>query len=195
MRPFPRSSAGAADRARTSVHRSACMLVIVLLATVTACGPDPAPGGDGQPDAGAEPGLEGMLERLEVDYGCGHGFYASDAEQTLGLFIFATDPQLTEDELGIPGEIEFPDDRWDAHVEVGEDLFANWCDDVVMPDDPEPVTDESFEVTGGTMTVTRDGPDTFTATLSGVEVDRPDGTVVDLGGVTTTNDLWGVYAG
>ncbi len=185
MRPF----------ARLTGHRGVCLVAAVLLATVTACGQDRDPGESNPPDAAPEPALEGMLEGMEEDYGCGHGFYASNADQTHGLFIFASDPQATEDELGIPGQVELPDDQWDAYVETGENLFANWCDDVVMPDDPGPVTDATFDLTGGTMTVVQDGPEQFTAELTGVEVETSGGTVVELGEMTTTNELWGVYAG
>lgn len=188
-------------------RRARTMIVAVVVLTLAACGEDRGPDADGPTDAPAAPALERMFDGLEEDYGCGHGFYASDSEQSRGLFIFAADPQTSEAELGIPGEVALPDDRWLAYVETGEDLFANWCDDVVVPDDPEPVTEASYTITGGTMTVTPAGadggsdgssdagPDAFTAELTDIEVEGPDGSVVELGGLTTTNELWGVYAG
>lgn len=166
------------------------VVAVTLLASVAACGQDPG-SGSGTPEVT----LQGVLDDMQVDYGCGHGFYASNAEQTQALFVFASDPRMSADELGIPGEVTFPDDRWDAHVETGGELFANWCDDVIEPGEPEAVTDARFDVIGGTMTVTQDGPDRFTAELVDVEVRTADGTVVDVGGTTATNDLWGVVAG
>lgn len=173
-------------------HRTV-LLLLALAATLAACSQDAGTDANGAPDAASE--LAGMLEGMEVDYGCGHGFYASNATQTQGLFLFAADPALSAEELELPGQVELPDPRWIAYVETGEDLFANWCDDVVGPDEPEPVVDQHLDLTGGTMTVTQDGPERFTAELTDVAVETADGTVVELGRTTTTNELWGRYAG
>jgi hypothetical protein len=176
--------------------RSGCrrfgLTMAALVLAVAACSADAGTVGSAPSDP-AE--LEGMLTGLEVDYGCGQGFYASDAAQTRGVFLFAADPAMTIDELGIPGEVELPDDRWIAYVETGQDLFANWCDDVVTPDEPERLVDQHLDIAAGTMTVTQDGPERFTAELTDVEVEAADGTAIELGRLTTTNDLWGLYAG
>lgn len=174
-------------------HRSTGLALLALVVVLAACSQGADADADGAPQASAE--LEGMLASLEVDYGCGQGFYASDAAQTQGLFLFAAEPAMSPDELGVPGEVELPDERWIAYVETGEDLFANWCDDVVTPDEPEPAVDQHLDISAGTMTVTQDGPERFTAELRDVEVEATDGTAVGLGRITTTNELWGLYAG
>ena len=48
---------------------------------------------------------------------------------------------------------------------------------------------------GQDPTSTEGGPAEFTAELTGIQVEASDGATIELGDVTTTNELWGVYAG
>lgn len=133
---------------------------------------------------------------LTESFPCGHGFQGANAAQTVGLtadFVAPTgDPEAI---------VMLPDPAWDVTVLRGEHLFANWCNDVLAPGDLVPRIMVSFPVVAGTITY--DGPapgpdahtDRFTARLTGLVVEKPDGTRVTLPDVDLVNESWGGAAG
>lgn len=129
-------------------------------------------------------------------WGCGYGFHASNPEQTVALrFTAATSAPPSS------RTAELPDPAWEAEVVTGTDLYANWCDDVIEPDEPTPVIDGTFPVVGGTIAVTAPTPNVgcgdaeATAVITGLEVRAPDGATLGLGDLTVTNPSWGCFAG
>ena len=155
---------------------------------------------DTDPDTDPEaPADEIEAAALVDDYGCGYGFATGDAEQTLGLIIYS------EGGFGSGGPdvstpVEFPSADWSASITTGVDLFANWCDDVLEPDEPTPITDETWELVGGTLTVTSGTPadcagETVTATLTGAVAESSTGEQITLDDIELTNTGWGCFAG
>lgn len=149
-------------------------------------------GGNATPDAD-----QIDLAAMEA-YGCGFGFWLGSPDQEVAVRFGAANDIAAEGEL--PQEATLPDDAWDGTVLVGEDLYANWCDDVVEPGEPEPAIAEEWPITAGTITL--DGPTPpgacpheAHATATGLQATRPDGTTVDLGDRELTNDAWGCFAG
>lgn len=146
----------------------------------------------------ATPGADQLDLAAMEEYGCGFGFWLGSPDGEVAVRLAADDQAVVEDELA--QETTLPDPDWDATVLIGEDLYANWCDDVLEPGEPEPTVDDQWPVTAGTITL--DGPapadvcpHEVRATASGLEATRPDGTTVELGGRELTNDTWGCFAG
>jgi hypothetical protein len=88
---------------------------------------------------------------------------------------------------------------WSGRVHVGTDLFANWCDDVIEPDEPESVVIETWQIVDAGIAIDGTPPvqgiGALTATVTGVTVESPGGEQVVLGDLTLTNDSWGAFAG
>jgi hypothetical protein len=148
----------------------------------------------------AAPAAPPEVQLSEMDsYGCGYGFWLGTPEQDVAVVLAVTDHEAAS--MGdVPERVSIPDDAWDATVLAGRDLFSNWCDDVLEPDEPEAVTREEWEITGGTITLHHPAPELgcqggLTATLQGLEATRSDGTTVDLGDREVTNETWGCFAG
>jgi hypothetical protein len=127
---------------------------------------------------------------LTDEYGCGYGFAVATPDQTASLVVgFAGFGE------GIPsGTYDLVDAEYGA-IRFGTDLMANWCDDVVEPDEPEPVIDEEWELVGGTVEITLTSDHTATGVLRDVVARTPDGREIRLGGATVANDTWGFFAG
>ena len=119
-------------------------------------------------------------------YGCGYGFAAAAPNQSVSFqAFFANEPAAGTYELA---DAEF------AEVQFGADVMANWCDDVLEPDEPEPVVDERWTIVGGTVTITFDGP-RATGELRDIVARTADGRDYPLGNTTVINDAWGMFAG
>ncbi len=134
---------------------------------------------------------------LTETYGCGYGFYVSDEAQSVGLFIQVADFEAAASGA-LPADSELDDPIWDARLDSGSDLFANWCDDVIEPGEPEPVVDESWDVTGSVrgLTVPDTGQcGTATAQITDIVATGPDGTEMHLGDLDVVNESWGCFAG
>ncbi len=170
-----------------TVHRRRLALLTAVAALLLSnCG------GTDTPDA----------EQLDLaamdEYGCGFGFWLGSPDQEVAVRLAADNEIVVEGEL--PQEVTLPDDTWDATVLVGEDLYANWCDDVLEPGEPEPSVAERWPITAGTITLHGPAPADVCphearATVTGLEATRPDGTTVELGGRELTNEAWGCFAG
>lgn len=132
------------------------------------------------------------------EYGCGYGFWLGSPDGEVAVRIAAADGSVVAG--GPPQETSLPHDAWDATLLVGQDLYANWCDDVIEAGEPEPVVIEQWPLTAGTITLHGTVPaDTCPyearATVTGLEATRPHGTIVELGDRDVTNDAWGCFAG
>ncbi len=133
---------------------------------------------------------------LSDDYGCGYLFALGSPEQDLALVVLYAG--------GRPPELDsvtFPSPRWEGELQLGSDLFSNWCDDVIEASDPVPVVMESWALTSGTMTIaTADadidcGPEPVHASLTGVIATSPSGESLELGDVEFVNSAFGCFAG
>lgn len=134
------------------------------------------------------------LSTLDETWGCGWGFWAGTADQTVAL-RFSYNGESEPDT-----EIELPDPEWSATLIEGTDLYANWCDDVIEENEPTPVEHWSLPITGGTLTIDGAIPAPFEGGQLSVHatdlvVELPDGTTAPLGSTTITNQSWGFFAG
>ena len=89
------------------------------------------------------------VDRFMTDhFGCGYGFAAATQNESASFQVFfESEPSTGTYDLA---EAEF------AMVQFGADLMANWCDDVVEPDEPEAGVDERWTIVGGTVTISFD---------------------------------------
>ena len=161
--------------------RKGILLLGVLLA-VSACSTEG--------EAGPEP-----VEFTE-EYGCGFGFYASNEDQTTGLLLTYLDFEgAWAGNVARSGQI---DAAWDAQLQYGTDLFANWCDDVLEPNEPTPEVESAWSVTGEIEVVELPAAGECgeaTARLHDVVATGPVDQVLELGELTITNTAWGCFAG
>ena len=154
---------------------------IVLFVAVAAC----TPGGAETTD----------LPQLTDQYGCGHGFYLGTPDQTAGLYLIS---QRGFGESVPTGAHQLPSETWVSELQFGADLFANWCDDVLEPGEPEPVTDEVWRVSGKLEITTLPaagecGP--AVGLLTGAVARNESGDEIVLGDIDLHNDSWGCFAG
>ncbi|MFP4073351.1 MAG: hypothetical protein ACLFVZ_04870 [Actinomycetota bacterium] len=128
---------------------------------------------------------------------CGYGFYAGDADQNWALKVTFDDFEAAY--AGeIPEHSDLSSDTWSAKLEGGEDLFANWCDDVLEPGEPTPEVSEVWEVSGDIEVTDLPDPGACgpaTASLSGLEAHNDSGDVIPLGDFDVENEFWGCFAG
>ena len=158
--------------------------IILCALALVACGGSGSSPGAAAPD-------------LTETHHCGYGFYLGDGDQTWALKVTYRDFQAAR--AGeVPRESALPGDSWYAELEAGQDLFANWCDDVLEPDEPTPEIRAVWNVSGDVeMTGLPDpgecGP--ATANLTGLEARNDTGDVISLGDLDVENALWGCLAG
>lgn len=148
-----------------------------------------------EPIDGAEVPASPTLDptALTVSHPCGTGFQIGTPDQRAGLFI-----RPDADGANVSGTHSLADGAWRGTIRLGSDLFANWCDDVLEPDEPRSEVVEEWAVVEGTIEVTvpPEGqwePATLTAT--GLVAERPDGQRVPLGDLTIGNESYGFAAG
>lgn len=133
---------------------------------------------------------------LSDTYGCGYGFYVGTHDQTAGLFLLSN-LDLAE-AASASGTFRLPGDEWTGDLSFGRDLFANWCDDVIEPGEPEPVVEETWQVKGvlqvmSLPTVGECGE--ARAALQQAVAVGPDGSMLELGDLDLINESWGCLAG
>lgn len=134
-------------------------------------------------------------KQLTEDYGCGYGFYVSDEEQSVGLFVEYTDFVGAENGVVVNGSLG---DAWHADLRFGQDLFANWCDDVLEEGEPIPRVDESWTVEGEIEVLERPPANTCgpaRAMVTGLVATSPGGDNWVLGDSEISNEFWGCFAG
>lgn len=131
---------------------------------------------------------------LTEEWGCGHGFWLGNPDQTAALrFAYGGD--------GPPeSEVDLPSADWRVTLIEGIDLYANWCDDVIEAGEPTPVEHQVVEAVGGHLSILGVPPPPFeegTMELRAVDlvVELPDGSDAPLGEVTVINPSWGLLAG
>ncbi len=86
-------------------------------------------------------------------------------------------------------------------MQVGTDLFANWCDDVIDSTEPTPIVDGRFALDGGRLTIDSNatGAGCGEAIVNGL---LRDGSAMSIGEpiefpdeLILTNTSWGCFAG
>jgi hypothetical protein len=167
-------------------RRGRLLLAGAVAALVTGCAGTATPPVE-------QPELAAMEE-----YGCGYGFWLGSPDGRVAVRFAADNELAASGELS--REASFPAAAWDATVLIGEDLYANWCDDVLEAGEPEPVVAETWPITAGTIrfetpALPADCPGEARATVSDLEATRSDGTIVELGQRQLANDSWGCFAG
>ena len=171
----------------------------LLLSVFVACGSDDDEkdrGTDSGGSSGPTSGPEGLADvELTTDLGCGFGFARADEEGETMLRI-----SVSQEAGELGRTVTFPAPGWDAVVEVGEHLTANWCTDVI--EEPQRDVQETWQVVEGTLTFAGTVPttdsesiDEATAELTDVVVVSEDGERVELDDLTLTNGSWGLFAG
>lgn len=133
---------------------------------------------------------------LTDDHPCGLGFQTASADQRYALLLWPADASTPPP----GGSVELPSPDWNAELQVGEDLMANWCDDVLEPGEPTPHVTATWPVTAGTLTFAPPpspgcGGDAVTARITGLEITAPDGETIALPDRFITNDAYGCVAG
>lgn len=127
---------------------------------------------------------------VNQSYGCGYGFWTANPSQTLSLRL----PLGADGSTPTPGSYDVAS-LVGAELLVGANLMANWCDDVIEMGEPEPVVDETWALTAGTIELTFTSSTTAVAVVTGLTAEAPDGTTVVLGDAEIRNDTWGQFAG
>lgn len=133
--------------------------------------------------------------QLTDGYGCGHGFYLGTPDGTAGLFL------ISQSGFGEPvpaGAHRLPSEGWVSELQFGTDLFANWCDDVIEPGEPEPMTEEIWRVSGTLEILSlpaSEGCGPASATLTSAVARNEDGDEIVLGDLDLSNESWGCFAG
>jgi hypothetical protein len=164
----------------------------VLLATLAACGSD-----DGDSKAVDQPGGGAPEFDLTTDLGCGYGFARVDDDGTALLTIYHEPGGGTVD-----GQVVLPDPDWTAKIEVGQDLDANWCSDVIV--DPQASVDKTYTIVEGTLSFRgevphfdgRDNDQPVRAQLTGVVVaENSDSQSYAVGDIPLSNNSFGFFAG
>lgn len=169
------------------------MATAALAVALAACGGVGEPGAD-QPTDGEEVAARLATEDLE-DWGCGHAFTLGTPDQELRLSLwFDGSPAGATPE---PGTHELGGD-WTGELVAGSDLFAQWCDDVIEPDEPEVVEAAEWVVEGTLTWQLEEGdgqcPSVASATLTDASI-VVDGEAVPITDVEFRNDAFGCFAG
>ena len=132
---------------------------------------------------------------LVDERGCFTTFQIGDPAETVALVITPSDAAAVV--TGATGTIG--DTTWSGEVLIGTDLFGNWCDDVMEPGEPTREVAETWPVVAGEIRVTAGAPDgcpgEAAIDLTGVVAVRPDGTSLDIGNLSITNDAYGCIPG
>jgi hypothetical protein len=95
------------------------------------------------------------------------------------------------------GTNRLPTEGWNAELRFGADLFANRCDDVMEPGEPEPVVDEVWQVSGDLELIELPAGECGPARgmLREGMAHSEDGENIALGTLDLSNETWGCFAG
>jgi hypothetical protein len=202
-------------RTRSSVASLLAAMLLPLALLAVGCsgeddgvetGGEPGTGEEGTGEEGSgEGGEEGGAELIdaaswEQDWGCGYGFRISDEAQTTTLAIEHPDSFEPPLAAGDTFTVELPDPAWQVEARLGTDLYANWCNDVVVAGAPEPKVAETWTAVSGTLEVEVHQPDCGNShaevEATDLVLEDPDGERVALDEpVWIVNTGWGCFAG
>lgn len=191
-----------------------CILVLLVLASACASSTQqvavvpelPVPTSDvtatpGPPAAAPSPLAVIDDSLLTESWGCGYLFAASDVAQTVAVVVQA-DIDLAEAGDLPPGDVTLgpTTTSWTGVVQVGEDLFANWCDDVIEPGEPERALHDEWPIVSGVLSTTCVVDDGVGECLAGATLRsgvalRDDGSEIAVGLLDLRNECWGCFAG
>lgn len=134
------------------------------------------------------------LDSLTETYGCGTGFWVGNPEQTTALRLGY------QGDGPPPPEVSLPDPAWRAELIDGRDLYANWCDDVMEPDEPTPQHVRVLPIISGTLEIVGEPPQPFeggslSVIATDLVIDVGDGETHELGDIEIENPSWGFFAG
>ena len=154
----------------------------IILLLVTACGTTSGVGDIAD------------IDTLTETYGCGHGFWVGNPDQTTALW-FSYD---SVDER--PESVSLPHPDWTAELIDGRDLFANWCDDVIEEGEPVPQRGRTLPVVSGELEIVGEPPARFeggllTVRATDLVIDVGNGETHELGDIDIENPSWGFFAG
>lgn len=151
----------------------------------TTPGPD-AGGTSAPPAAGTVDPAEVDLAELTVVWPCGYAFELSDPEGSATLVLEWVIP-----EASLPTSVIFPDPRWEGRLHLGTDLNGVSCTPATEPAGVQ----ETWEVIAGNIRFGEQGGSVpqgpVRAQLSGVLVDAPDGSRLELPNQEVVNPGWG----
>lgn len=174
--------------------RPLLLLAVAVLSVVL-----PGCGGVGdpvatQPTDGEQVAAQLATEGLE-DWACAYAFTVGTLDQETRLSLwFDGSPGGAAPE---PGTSELGGD-WTGELVAGSDLFAQWCDDVIGPDEPEVVEVAEWNVEGTLTWQLEEGdgecPSVASATLvdAAVTTDSGDVPIADM---EFRNEAFGCFAG
>lgn len=173
------------------MNRPTRSLALIAVLAFVACGD--------ATETGPEPALPDIAG-LTVEWGCGYGFWLGNDEQTVALRFEALDAaDLAVGETYPAASAADETAIWLGSLHLGRDLYANWCDDVIEPNEPEPVLEGRWTVTDGTVEVIAlPAPNECGAArawLRGLAAEAEDGRSIDIGDLLVTNTAWGCFAG
>ena len=134
------------------------------------------------------------IDTLTETYGCGTGFWVGNPEQTTALRLGY------QGEGPPPARVSLPDPSWRAELVDGRDLYANWCDDVIEPGEPEPRQVRVLPVVSGDLEIIGEPPQPFnggplSVRATDLVIDVGDGETRELGDIEIENPSWGFFAG
>jgi hypothetical protein len=134
------------------------------------------------------------IATLTETYGCGTGFWVGNPDQTTALRIGYSG------EGPPPALVSLPNPAWQAELVDGRDLYANWCDDVIEPDEPEPQRVRVLPIVSGNLEIIGEAPEPFNGgplslRATDLVIDVGDGETHTLGDIEIDNPSWGFFAG
>lgn len=133
------------------------------------------------------------MDEFTEEWGCGFGFYISDAEQTRTVRVtFIGD--------GDPTDVDLPHPDWEARLVEGTNLYANWCNDFIDETQPQPIIHWEHPIVEGSLSIMGEPPEPFsggelTLGATNLVVELPSGARAALGDVEITNPNYGFLAG
>lgn len=134
------------------------------------------------------------IDTLTETYGCGHGFWVGNLDQTTALRIgFRGDGPP-------PATVTLPDPAWQAELIDGRDLYANWCDDVIEEGEPQPQRTRVLPAVSGSLEIIGEPLAPFEGGVLAVRatdlvIDIGNGETHVLGDIEIENPSWGFFAG
>ena len=141
------------------------------------------------------------LSTLTESWGCGLQLSAGDPAQTRALTLVWNGAGGAPPADGDVGARGTDGPGWEGTLAFGTELFANWCNDVVIAGAPAPEVSESWTIVAGTVTLDAPPPadspcpTVVRGTARGLVARTASGDEQALGDVSLVNGSWGCFAG